>query len=678
MTTTTTPGVLPSYVVPALNSGTSWIQIDPSNVNPTNITYTYWNATPVYDTDPSENSQFEAFTPTMVAAVEACHTYLSNIANVTFSQVTDPGRSDEAGQAAIQVGYGMANIDPSAEAYTYYPDPTDPNVGEGGDVWANVVYFNENAQGVSDGTAHVVPDDYDWMTLWHETGHALGLKHPFNDGSGDPPFFLPRSVNSDQYSIMSYTHSTHYEYKDLSGHIHDVYPETYMPDDIAAIQAIYGANTTYNTGDDTYDLSQYADHVETIWDAGGNDTLDGSGLTTNETINLTPGGYSTINNDDHLTQLTEISQNFAIAYGAVIENVTTGSGNDTVYDNSADNNIQTGAGNDTIWLSTGNDTVGAGDDNDIIHAGAGNESIDGGNGTDTVFFAGASTGYVGDGSGQNLMDTSGHTYTLLNDETLKFTDGTFNGATALADQTLTGGVLADKLYGGLGNDVISGGAGNDTLYGYSGDDTLDGGPGSDVMYGGAGNDTYFVDSTSDHCIDISGVNGGIDTVISSVTYTLGAYLENLTLTGSANINGTGNSLNNVIIGNSGNNLLNGSSGNDTLDAGTGLDTLTGGTGADTFHFQAGQAGVDSVKDFHLTQGDVIDISNVLTNDGYAGGSLANWVEFTVGATSTTTVMSIDATGTGTAFAAVATLTGVTAATLPSADVLENTYHQLIA
>src|SRR5579885_3221379 len=113
MTTTTIPGVLPSYVFNALNSETSWPHTPGVT---TNITYTYWNATPAYDTYPWENNQFQPFTATMIAAVEACHTYMSNIANVTWTQETDPGSADPSGQAAINVGYGMAVLDPSANA----------------------------------------------------------------------------------------------------------------------------------------------------------------------------------------------------------------------------------------------------------------------------------------------------------------------------------------------------------------------------------------------------------------------------------------------------------------------------------------------------------------------------------------------------------------------------------
>ncbi len=137
----------------------------------------------------------------------------------------------------------------------------------------------------------------------------------------------------------------------------------------------------------------------------------------------------------------------------------------------------------------------------------------------------------------------------------------------------------DSLTGGPGNDIINGGAGNDTLIGGAGNDTLNGGTGADSMVGGTGNDTYYVDNTGDRIIE--NANEGIDTVRSTITYTLGNNLENLILQGSGNINGTGNTLNNRITGNSGNNRLNGEAGNDTLIGGAGNDTLNGGSGADS-------------------------------------------------------------------------------------------------
>ncbi|MCG9481592.1 putative Ig domain-containing protein [Acinetobacter pittii] len=148
------------------------------------------------------------------------------------------------------------------------------------------------------------------------------------------------------------------------------------------------------------------------------------------------------------------------------------------------------------------------------------------------------------------------------------------------NQTINGTSNADTLYGASGNDTITGQAGNDILYGQSGNDTLNGGTGNDTMYGGKGDDTYIVDSTAD--VISESVNEGTDTAQSSVTYTLVNNVENLTLTGTTAINGTGNALNNVIVGNSAINTLNGGAGDDYLNGGTGADKLLGGLGNDTY------------------------------------------------------------------------------------------------
>lgn len=135
----------------------------------------------------------------------------------------------------------------------------------------------------------------------------------------------------------------------------------------------------------------------------------------------------------------------------------------------------------------------------------------------------------------------------------------------------------DELHGNTGNDLVDGGEGNDTLYGQSGDDTLDGGAGDDILKGGAGNDTYKIDSVSDNVVEAT--NSGLDTVLSSISYTLAANTENLTLMATAgNLNATGNSLDNLLLGNEGDNILNGGLGNDTLDGGTGNDIYFFGKG----------------------------------------------------------------------------------------------------
>jgi hypothetical protein len=125
-----------------------------------------------------------------------------------------------------------------------------------------------------------------------------------------------------------------------------------------------------------------------------------------------------------------------------------------------------------------------------------------------------------------------------------------------------GGASDDYIVGGGGTDSISGGAGNDYLVGGTG--------GNNTFTGGTGNDTFVVQSTADTIAENQ--NEGNDTVLSAVTYTLPANVENLTLQGSGNVNGTGNSLANVLIGNSGNNTLAGMGGSDVIDGGAGIDT----------------------------------------------------------------------------------------------------------
>ncbi|MGY4830466.1 calcium-binding protein [Sphaerotilaceae bacterium SBD11-9] len=157
----------------------------------------------------------------------------------------------------------------------------------------------------------------------------------------------------------------------------------------------------------------------------------------------------------------------------------------------------------------------------------------------------------------------------------------FNVSITAQNLTLTGTSGADTLTGAAGNDQLSGLGGNDRLVSQEGNDTLDGGTGTDTLVGSVGNDIYIVDNTSDVVTELP--NEGLDLVQSSATtYTLSANVENLTLTGTSTISGTGNALDNLLTGNSGNNTLTGLDGNDTLDGGSGNDTMVGGLGNDTY------------------------------------------------------------------------------------------------
>ena len=239
-----------------------------------------------------------------------------------------------------------------------------------------------------------------------------------------------------------------------------------------------------------------------------------------------------------------------------------------------------------------------------------------------------------------------------------------------ADQTITGNAFDNTLLGGGGNDTINALAGNDSL---------NGGAGNDTMAGGAGDDVYRVDNAGDVVTETAGA--GTDTVLSSITIAaLAANVENLTLTGSSVINGTGNGLHNVIVGNSaanqldggaGDDTLSGGAGNDTLNGGTGADILTGGAGSDIYVWHAGETGaLDKITDFAAgAGGDVISLHDLLP--GYIEGTsdIHQFVQLTQSAGKST--ISIDASGSGSFTASLIELQGITGVTLDQLKAANN-------
>ncbi len=165
-------------------------------------------------------------------------------------------------------------------------------------------------------------------------------------------------------------------------------------------------------------------------------------------------------------------------------------------------------------------------------------------------------------------------------------------------ENLIGSAFNDNLTGNDASNVLVGNAGNDTLAGWSGADT---------MLGGAGNDTYLVENAGD--VVFEKANEGTDTVSSRLTVNLTANVENLILTGTAAVNGTGNTLNNAITGNNAANQLNGGGGNDTLDGGKGANRMTGGAGNDIFKFTT-NGHVDTITDYAVAN-DTIQLDNAV-------------------------------------------------------------------
>jgi len=251
------------------------------------------------------------------------------------------------------------------------------------------------------------------------------------------------------------------------------------------------------------------------------------------------------------------------------------SGNDTLHGS---------AYNDLLHSYAGNDVVNGNGGNDILYGETGNDVLNGGGGADTLLGGGGNDTYYVDNTGDVTTETSTLTTEI---DTVVSSVSRSLGAN-LERLILIGAAAVNGTGNALKNTLMGNGAAN-VLNGGGENDILNGGGGGDAMIGGTGNDTYYVDNTGDVTTETSTLATEIDTVVSSVSRSLGANLERLALIGTAAVNGAGNALNNTLSGNSAANILNGGSGNDILNGGAGNDVLYGGLGNDSL---TGGVGVD--------------------------------------------------------------------------------------
>jgi Ca2+-binding RTX toxin-like protein len=312
-------------------------------------------------------------------------------------------------------------------------------------------------------------------------------------------------------------------------------------------------------------------------------------------------------------------------------------GNDEIAGQGGNDRLTGGEGNDRLIGDAGNDTLIGGFGDDQLEGGVGDDILDGAQGLDRMFGGDGNDTYYVDNVGDQIFE-GGTGFGGVSGIDSVISDVSYVLASRVENLTLS---LAATALNATGNDLAN------QLRGNSLNNVLNGGLGADLMVGGGGNDTYIVDNSGDVVDESTGT--GTDTVQSSVSFDMRANfgqargnVENLTLTGSAAINGTGNALNNTILGNSasnvlqgfdgsdrlfgfaGNDTINGGSSDDYMAGGTGNDSLAGSTGNDTYEFTRGfsafaNLGSDTISDtggFDRILVDSMDQLRSVSRSGY--------------------------------------------------------------
>lgn len=413
------------------------------------------------------------FNATQKAATLAAMQMWANVAKITFTQ----------GSTSAPLTFSQDNLGDGTAGLTSYA------VDGGSTTTSAEVQIDTSITDLTVG-------GFGWLVLVHEIGHAFGLKHPGDYGAQEPGPFLPTAEDTIQNSVMSYNNGSI-----VNETVNP--PQTPMIYDIAAMQYIYGANTSYNSGNTTYSYTDGAERVLTIWDGGGTDTLTSNGYGGAVKLDLRAG----INN------YSDIGDTLVwIAYNANVERAVAGDGNDTVDGDDSANTLTGGLGQDSISGNGGNDICYGGrgssdssDSADTVNGGLGNDTIYG-NAGDDVLRGGRANADSLDGAdviyggyGRDLMYGNSGNDSLYG--------GGANADPSDLSDTIYGGTGSDYIIANGGNDIIYGGGASadpndtgDTIYGGVGDDSILGnggndsivaGPGNDQMHGGNGNDTYY-------------------------------------------------------------------------------------------------------------------------------------------------------------------------------------------
>ena len=413
-----------------------------------------------------------------------------------WDRLITPSLVEAADPGQIRVAFTDVKAITGENSWGFAYAPSGTGLGKAGDVWFNGV--EQDGRASQKDSAFTI-GSYDYMAAMHELGHALGLKHTFEDGQA-----LPSQYDNYRYSIMSYTPNSDYQLvtfslsgNTLQGSRTGVYPTTPMLLDVAAIQARYGADPSTAAGDTIYTFDPSKPIMQTIYDAGGNDTIDLSSHTRASIIDLTPGAFSSIAKFTISEQAAMFkaqiggansyidsvfnsqsytwTDNLAIAFNTTIENVRGGSGNDRVLGNEANNNLSGGGGDDYLRGADGQD---------LLFGGTGFDDINGNKGADTIYGGEGNDWVVGGQDGDMLFGEGSNDLVYGN----------------LGNDTVNGGPGDDWVRGGQGDDIVEGGAGNDWLWGDRGNDLVAGGAGADHFH-------IFVGAGIDRVTDFSSAEG---------------------------------------------------------------------------------------------------------------------------------------------------------------------------